>query len=77
MDLRYVDVSGASAGSIMAAIISVHTPRKPQSPSPMVPGAVGMPANPEKVKYHASTAHPINATSAAWRLTVRPLLPGT
>jgi hypothetical protein len=43
----------------------------------MVPGAVDMPANPEKVKYHASAAHAINANSAAWRLTIRPLLPGT
>jgi hypothetical protein len=77
MDLRYVEVSGASAGNIIAAIISVHTPKKAQSPSPMAPGPVDMSARLEKVKYHASAAHPINANSAAWWLTVRPLLPGT
>ena len=43
----------------------------------MVPGPVDMSARPEKVRYHASAAHPINANSAAWWLTVRPLLPGT
>jgi hypothetical protein len=36
-----------------------------------------MSAMPEKVKYHASAAHPINASSAAWLLAVRPFLPGT
>jgi hypothetical protein len=77
IDLRYVDVSGASAGSIMAAIISAHTARKPHSPSPMVPGPVDMSARPENVRYHAKAAHPIRATSAAWWLTVRRLVPGT
>jgi hypothetical protein len=77
MDLRYVEVRGASAGNIMAAIMSAHTARKPQSPSPMVPEPVVMPARPEKVKYHASAAHPTNASSAAWWLTVSALLPDT
>jgi hypothetical protein len=77
MDLRYVEVRGASAGNIMAAIISAHTARKPQNPSPMVPGPVDISARPTKVRYHASAAHPSNANSAAWWLTVRPLLPGT
>jgi hypothetical protein len=77
IDLRYVEVRGASAGNIMAAIISAHTPRKPQSPKPMVPGPVDMSVRPENVKYHASAAHPIKASSAAWWLTVRPLLSDT
>jgi hypothetical protein len=39
MDLREIEVSGASTGNIMAAIIRA---RKPQSPSPIVPGLVDM-----------------------------------
>ncbi|MET3920451.1 hypothetical protein ABIB26_001378 [Arthrobacter sp. UYEF20] len=64
-------MNGASAGNIIAAIISVHTARNRKSPSPIVPGPADMPPKPEKVMYHASAAHPINASSPAWWLTVR------
>ena len=77
MDLRYVEVRGASAGNIMAAIISVHTARKPQSLNPIVPGPVDMSERPGNVRYQASAAHPISANSPAWWPAVRRLLPGT
>jgi hypothetical protein len=77
MDLRYVEVRGASAGNIMAAIISVHTARKPPSRKPIVPGPVDMSERPKKVRYQVIAAHPISASSPAWWPAVRRLLPGT
>ncbi|BDM74310.1 hypothetical protein HEK616_77970 (plasmid) [Streptomyces nigrescens] len=52
----YSAATGAVAGNIIAAIISVHTARKAGRPSPMVPGIARMPPQRVATQIQAAAA---------------------
>src|SRR5215472_11013623 len=61
--------TGATDGSIIAAIITTHSPRKGSSARPMVPGPLPMPRASMTVTTHAPAASSPTAThgTASWR----------
>ncbi len=77
IDRRYTVVSGANAGSIIAAIMRVHVARNPPNSRPIVPGPPGMSLSPRMVKYQAAEAQPSSANKAAWLRTAGYARPGT
>lgn len=54
----YKTPSGAKAGSIIAPIITVHNPKNPRTPNPIVPGADCIPSASRATTTHATAATP-------------------